>query len=321
MITTRVGELLHIKRPIIQGGLAYLARAPLAAAVSEAGGLGQITATTLADERQFRQEIRELRNLTDKPFGVNFALGHRPIDELLEVAFDEEVPAISLTGGNPQPYASAIVSRGIRLLVLTAGVRAAKNAEKLGADIIIAVGFEGGGHLGRDDIGTMVLTRKIVESVSVPVVASGGIGDGYGLVAALALGAEGIEMGTRFVATQECPAHLSYKERLVQLQENETRIIERSIGLPGRVVPSPYVDIVLSHEPAASPEELLPYVSGDKNRKAALEGEWESGFAWGGQVSGLILDIPSVQELLDRIEDEAMANWDRLSRIFGNRVL
>ncbi|WP_053960184.1 NAD(P)H-dependent flavin oxidoreductase [Sulfobacillus thermosulfidooxidans] len=316
MIQTRITELLHISRPIIQGGLAYLARAPLAAAVSEAGGLGQITATTLGNERELRQEIHEVRQRTTQPFGVNFALGHRPIDDLLDVAIEEQVPVISLTGGNPKPYARRITDAGIRLLVLTAGVRAAKNAESLGADIVVAVGVEGGGHLGRDDVGTMVLTRKIVESVKVPVVASGGIGDGYGLLAALALGAQGIEMGTRFVATKECPAHPSYKERLINTQENETRIIERSIGRPGRVLPSPYVETILAHEPASSLDELLPYISGDKNRAAALNGQWNEGFAWGGQVTGLISDIPSVQELLERMEEEALNMWKTLGKMF-----
>ncbi|SMC04471.1 NAD(P)H-dependent flavin oxidoreductase YrpB, nitropropane dioxygenase family [Sulfobacillus thermosulfidooxidans DSM 9293] len=318
MIQTRVTELLHIRRPIIQGGLAYLARAPLTAAVSEAGGLGQITATTLDDVGQLRQEIHEVRQRTNQPFGVNFALGHRPIDDLLDVAIEEQVPVISLTGGNPKPFARRIIDAGIRLMVLTAGVRAAKNAESLGADIVVAVGVEGGGHLGRDDVGTMVLTRKIVESVQVPVVASGGIGDGYGLLAALALGAQGIEMGTRFVATKECPAHPSYKDRLINTQENETRIIERSIGRPGRVLPSPYVETILAHEPASSIDELLPYISGDKNRSAALDGQWDEGFAWGGQVTGLITDIPSVAELLERMEDEALSMWTTLGKMFGH---
>ncbi|MCL5015651.1 MAG: nitronate monooxygenase [Firmicutes bacterium] len=314
---TRITELLHIRLPIIQGGLAYIARAPLAARVSAAGGLGQITATTLEDGEELRGEIRKVREMTDKPFGVNFAIGHRPIDDLVEVALEERVSAISLTGGNPKPYAPRIVDQGIPLIVLTAGVRAAKNAERLGASIVVAVGAEGGGHIGRDDTGTMVLTRKVVESVQIPVVASGGIGDGQGLVAALALGAEGIEMGTRFVATQECPVHPSYKERLIATNENETRIIERSIGLPGRVLPSPYVDTILAHEPAASVEELLPYVSGDKNRAAVLEGLWEQGFAWGGQVTGLISDIPSVQELMNRIEKQAEDAWNRIGSIMS----
>ncbi len=314
---TRLTELLHIQVPIIQGGLAYLARAPLAAQVSLAGGLGQITATTLEGPKELREEIRRVREITDKPFGVNFAMGHRPIDDLLEVALEERVSAISLTGGNPKPYAPRIVNQGIPLIVLVAGVRAARNAERLGASLVVAVGVEGGGHLGRDDTSTMVLTRRVVESIKIPVVASGGIADGQGLVAALALGAEGIEMGTRFVATTECPAHPSYKERLMATQENETRIIEKSIGLPGRVLPSPYVDTILAHEPKASLEELLPYISGDKNRAAALEGLWEEGFAWGGQVTGLIEDIPSVQELMTRIEKQAEAVWKRLNAIMG----
>ncbi|PSR37901.1 MAG: 2-nitropropane dioxygenase [Sulfobacillus thermosulfidooxidans] len=312
---TRLTTLCGIERPIIQGGLAYLARAPLAAAVSEAGGMGQITAATLGTPQALREEIRAVRRLTAKPFAVNFALGHQPIDALLEVALEEQVPAVSLTGGNPAPYAHRIKEARALFLVLTAGVRAAQKAEGLGADIIIAVGAEGGGHLGRDDVGTMVLTRRVVQSVQVPVVASGGIGDGRGLLAAMALGAEGIEMGTRFVATQECQAHLSYKQRLVQTPENQTVVIERSIGRPGRVLSSPYVDKILAQEQQVTQaEDLWPWVAGEKNAAAALNGDWDQGFAWAGQVTGLITDIPTVRQLLDRMEREAVDAWDQLNQ-------
>jgi NADH:quinone reductase (non-electrogenic) len=186
---TRVTEIFGIKYPIVQGGLAYLAYAELAAAVSNAGGLGQITAATLGTPEKLQEEILKVRALTNKPFGVNFAIAKHDnggkYQELLEVAIDEKVPVISLTGANPQPVFERIKGVNIRTLVLVAGVRQAQKAEELGADAVMAVGKEGGGHLGRDDISTMVLIPRVVDSVSIPVLASGGIGDGRGLLAAL----------------------------------------------------------------------------------------------------------------------------------------
>ncbi len=317
MIRTRLTSLLGLKLPIIQGGLAYLARAELAAAVSNAGGLGQITATTLDGPAELEREISRARSLTEKPFAVNFALGHRPIDDLLATALHAKVPIISLTGGNPAPYADRIIAAGTKLMVLVAGVRAAKKAESVGASVVIGVGFEGGGHLGRDDIGTMVLARRLVDVVGVPVVASGGIGDGRQLAAALALGAEGVEMGTRFVATQECVAHARYKEALLNHDIYETRVIERSLGRPGRVLPSPHVDAILEREAAsASVGELLPYISGQRNFDAAVEGRMEDGFAWAGQVIGLIHDIPRVADLMHRLEQEAKSAYAVLGSAF-----
>lgn len=308
---TKLTEVLGIERPIIQGGLAYLARAELAAAVSNAGGLGQITATTLGDIEELNKEIATVRNLTGKPFGVNFAIGHRPIDDLLAAALEARVPVISLTGGNPAPYAERILASGALLMVLVGGVRMAQKAETLGASVVIGVGVEGGGHLGRDDVGTMVLTRRLVETVTVPVVASGGIGDGRQLAAALALGASGVEMGTRFVATQECLAHPRYKEALIAHDIHETAVIERSIGRPGRTLPSPHVQSILAMEAQSLPiEQLLPYIGGEVNYAAAIHGRMEKGYVWAGQVAGLIHDIPHVKDLMDRLERDAKAGLE-----------
>lgn len=318
---TRLTEALGLSRPIIQGGLAYLARAELAAAVSAAGGLGQITATTLDGPDALQAEIAAVRARTDKPFGVNFALGHRPIDDLLAEALQAHVPVISLTGGNPAPYVDRIVGAGCQLMVLVAGVRAAQKAESLGASVIIGVGVEGGGHLGRDDVGTMVLTRRLVEAVDVPVVASGGIGDGHQLAAALALGAEGIEMGTRFVATAECAAHPRYKEALMARDIHETTIIERSIGRPGRTLPSAHVARIQAKEaehPAV--EDLLPLIRGELNQVSAIDGDMEGGYVWAGQVTGLIRDIPRVADLLERMEVEARGTWRELQSVFEENL-
>lgn len=302
---TRVTELLKIKYPIIQGGLAHLAYSNLAAAVSNAGGLGQVTAMSLSSPEKLRDEIQKVKKLTDKPFGVNFAIGQhgRPFSHYLDVAIEEEVPVISMTGGNPAPIFDQLKGVNVRKLVLVAAKRQAVKAEELGADAVMVVGQEGGGHLGRDDIGTFVLVPQVVDAVSIPVIASGGIGDGRGLMAALSLGAEGIEMGTRFVATKEC-VHASelYKNRLVEGTENDTVVIKRTIGAPARVIANSWSEKILEIEKQnGGYEQLKDYISGNANKKYIYEGKDHEGFAWAGQVMGLIKDIPSVEELFQRI--------------------
>ncbi|HLO01544.1 MAG TPA: nitronate monooxygenase [Symbiobacteriaceae bacterium] len=308
MLQTRLTQLLNLEVPIIQGGLAYLALADLCAAVANAGGLGQITAATLPDTDSFRAELQKTRRLTKKAFAVNLAMGFKKLEAFIDVALEEGVRCFTITGGNPEPYMKYIDERvtGAKKIILVAGVRAAQKAESLGADAVIAVGYDGGGHLGRDDIGTMALVPRVVDAVKIPVVASGGIMDGRGLVASLALGAEGIEMGTRFVAVQECQASQAYKDLLLQAKENETVIIERSIGRPARVLKTGGAQRVLEAEAAGTTlEDLLPLISGKVNALAAIEGDLEAGFVYAGQGVGLIEDLPTVQQLFDRITAEA----------------
>lgn len=307
--STRITDLLGIQIPIIQGGLAYLAYADLAAAVSNAGGLGQITAMSLSSPEKLREEIQKVRKLTDKPFGVNFAIGEhgRKFDHMLDVAIEEKVPVVSMTGGNPTPIFEQLEGTSIRKLVLVAARKQAVKAEKLGADAVMVVGHEGGGHLGRDDIGTMVLIPQVVDAVSIPVIASGGIGDGRGLMAALALGAEGIEMGTRFIATKECVhASEAYKNSLINSTENDTVIIKRSIGAPARTLKNSWTDKILEieHE-TPTYDSLKDYISGEANKRFIYDGQNEQGFGWAGQVTGLIHDVPAVKELFDRMMKEA----------------
>ncbi|NHM29637.1 NAD(P)H-dependent flavin oxidoreductase [Neobacillus terrae] len=316
---TRVTELLNIKYPIIQGGLAHLAYSELAAAVSIAGGLGQITAMSLNEPAELREEIRKVRKLTDKPFGVNFAIGQhgRPFEDFVNIAVEEKVPVISMTGGNPAPVFDLLKGSKAKKLVLVAARRQAIKAEQLGADAVMVVGQEGGGHLGKDDIGTMVLIPRVVDSVSIPVIASGGIGDGRGLMASLALGAEGIEMGTRFIATKEC-VHASevYKKLLIEGTESDTTIIKRSLGAPARAIASQWTNKILELESEnRGYEELKDYVSGKANKKLIYEGSLDEGFGWAGQVMGLINDIPSVAELFQRTIGEA----ERIRGKWGNR--
>lgn len=307
-LRTPFTERFGVRYPIVQGGLAHLAFAGLAAAVSNAGGLGQITAASFRTADELRAEIAAARALTARPFAVNFAIGHRPLDDLLDAALDAGVPAISLTGGNPEPLLRRVAGGDVRTLVLVASVRQAQKAESLGADAVIAVGQEGGGHLGRDDLGTIVLVPRVVDAVRIPVLASGGIGDARGLAAALALGAAGIEMGTRFVATQDCLAHAAYKDALVRATERDTVVIERSVGRPGRVLDTPGARRILDAEAtAAGIEELLPLIEGGVNRRGARDGDLAAGFVWAGQVIGLIDDLPTVAELIDRLVAGAAA--------------
>ncbi|OQP08154.1 2-nitropropane dioxygenase [Geobacillus sp. 46C-IIa] len=306
---TRVTELLGITYPIIQGGLAYLAYADLAAAVSNAGGLGQITAMSLESPERLREEIRKVKDKTDRPFGVNFAIGQhgRAFSHMLEAALYEGVRVVSVTGGNPAPFFEQLKGTGVKTLVLVAAVRQAVKAEELGADAVMVVGQEGGGHLGKYDTGTFVLIPKVVESVSIPVIASGGIADGRGLMAALALGAEGIEMGTRFIATKECVhAHPVYKEMIVNATEHDTVVIKRSLGAPGRAIANQWTEKILEIErQGGTYEDLKEYISGEANRRFIYEGKVDEGFAWAGQAIGLIRDIPSVAELFARMIGEA----------------
>ncbi|MBG9788334.1 NAD(P)H-dependent flavin oxidoreductase [Brevibacillus laterosporus] len=320
---TRITSLLTIMYPIVQGGLAHLAYAELAAAVSEAGGLGQITAMSLSSPDALRTEIQKVRTLTTKPVGVNFAIGQhdRPYEEMLDVAIEEGIGVISITGGNPEPLIRRTDGHGMKRLVLVSTVRQAQKAEAAGADAVMAVGQEGGGHLGRDDIGTLVLVPRVVDSVNIPVLASGGIGDGRGLLAALALGAEGVEMGTRFIATKECiHAHAAYKEALIQATEHDTTVIKRSLGNPARVVRTKGSEYISELEKqGVGYEGLREYISGWNNRRFIYEGDAEHGFGWAGQVVGLIHDVPTVQELFDRMMGDVNAFQTNMQKMFQGK--
>lgn len=302
---TRITQLLNIKYPIIQGGLAHLAYSELAAAVSNAGGLGQITAMSLEHPEQLRNEIHKIKNKTSNPFGVNFAIGQhgRSYESFLEVAIEEQVPVITMTGGNPEPLFKQLEGVNTKKLVLVAAKRQAEKAEELGADAVMVVGQEGGGHLGKNDIGTLVLIPQVVDAVNIPVIASGGIGDGRGLMAALSLGAEGIEMGTRFIATKECVhASENYKQMLVNGTENDTVVIKRTLGSPGRAIVNSWTKKILELEGNnADYNDLKNYISGKANKMFIYDGNIEEGFAWAGQVMGMIKDIPSVDELITRM--------------------
>ncbi|WP_027718191.1 NAD(P)H-dependent flavin oxidoreductase [Desulfovirgula thermocuniculi] len=320
---TRVTELLGIKYPIIQGGMQWLSRAEFAAAVSNAGGLGIITAATHPGKKELVEEIRKTRALTDKPFGVNISMlpevgpGDKTM-EYVEAVIEERVPVVETSGRSPEEFVPLLKKAGIKLLHKVPAVRYAKKAERIGADAVIIVGFECGGHPGMDDVTTMILTPKTVDSVSIPVIAGGGIADARGFVAALAMGAEGVVMGTRFVATTESLAHPKFKEWIVKAQETDTVIIQRSIRNAARVMKNAAAAKVLEMEArGASLEELLTVISGRVGRRALFEGDLEGGTFAIGQCVGLINEIKPVREVIEEIVHGAQEILSRLQKILA----
>jgi NADH:quinone reductase (non-electrogenic) len=312
-IETRVTRLLGIRYPIVQGGLARVAFADLAAAVSNAGGLGQIATAGLDTPERLRAEIRRCRAMTDRPFGVNFPIGRFDLTPMLEAALEEGVRVIALTAGNPAPYIRRCREAGATTLVLTAGPELARKAEAAGADMVATVGFEGGGHIGRTDETTMVMVPRVVAAVTIPVLASGGIATGAGLLAALALGAEGTEMGTRFVATEEAHAHPAYKAALAAAAPADTMLIKRSLGMPGRVLDSPYARRIVEAEAAGAPrEELVAMILGERNAVGTERGDLENSYVWAGQCVGLIGAVEPAGAVVRRMAAEAAEGMRRL---------
>ena len=311
MLKTRITEFFGIERPIVQGGLMWIARAELAAAVANAGGIGFMTALTYPEPEGLRAEIRKCRQLTDKPFGVNltFLPTLRPPDypAYIQVCIDEGVRFIETAGRNPEPYMEAIKAAGIRVIHKCTSVRHAIKAEKIGCDAVSIDGFEAAGHPGEDDVTSLILVPLTRDAVSLPIIASGGFADGRGLVAALGLGADGMNMGTRFVATREAPVHDQIKQALVAHNERDTRLIMRSLRNTERVMHNTTVDKVLEIEGRGNTriEDIIPYVSGMVGKEMLEDGDLEKGTLAAGQCMGLIRDIPSCRELLDRIMNEA----------------
>lgn len=310
MFKTRVTELLGIEYPIIQGGMQWVARAELVAAVSNAGGLGILSALTFLTPEELAIEIRRTKRLTDKPFGVNITLlpTLSPInyESYIDVVVKEGIKIVETAGRNPELYIERLKSAGIKVIHKCTAVRFARTAERLGCDIMSIDGFECAGHPGEADITSLILIPLTVDALNIPVIASGGFGDGRGLVAALALGAEGINMGTRFMATQEAPIHHKVKQWLIQASEEDTMLVIRSLRNTERVLRNPTAEKVAEMEKrGASLEELAPLISGKKGEELLRTGELEHGLLACGQVVGLIRHIPTVKEVIQSIISEA----------------
>jgi len=307
LFKTRITDLLGIKHPIIQGGMVYLSRAGLAAAVSNAGGLGIITSANLASKEEFRDEIRKVKSLTDKPFGVNINLApaQRPVDNAvyIDILISEGVRIVETSGRSPEPLMKQLKAGGVKVIhKAPGGVRFATVAEQVGCDAVAIIGYECGGHPGPDDVGSMVLIPATRAQVKIPLVAGGGIADAAGFVAALALGADGILMGTRFMATQECPAHPKFKEWLLRATETDVVVTQRSIRAPSHdLLNGPVRKVLELEKRGATLQELLAVTGGQNAQKVYFEGDTEAGIAECGQVVGLIHDIPTVKEVIDGI--------------------
>ena len=318
MFKTRVTEMLGIEYPIICGGLSFITRAEMAAAVSNAGGFGIITSAHLETPMALRDEIRKTKSLTDKPFGVNISMfpAVKPIPnrEFVEVIVEEGVKAVESSGvKSPAEYVPRLKEGKVILIHKAATVRHALKGQEVGADIVAIVGMENGGATGMEDVSTSVLVPALVDVAKVPVLAGGGFADGRGLIAALALGAEGVVMGTRFMATKECPIHPKYKEWLLKATERDTTLVMRSLQNTHRVLKSKATEELLKIEArGASLEEMLPIIGNEASKRVAFEGDFDAGQALAGEVVGLIHDIPTVKELIDRIIDEARVITQRL---------
>lgn len=317
---TRITELFNIKYPIIQGGMMWVGRAELAAAVSNAGGLGMITALTQPTPDDLRREIARCRELTDKPFGVNLTIlpsvSPPPYRQYRQAIIEMGVKIVETAGYKPQEHVEEFKAHGIKIIHKCTAVRHALSAERMGVDAISIDGFECAGHPGEDDIPGLVLIPAAADKVKIPMAASGGFADGRGLAAALALGADGINMGTRFCATQEAPIHEQVKQLLVKNNERDTRLIFRKFHNTARVAATDVADRVLELSAAADStfDDIAHLVRGAQGRKALETGNLDAGLIWAGQVQGLINDIPSCAQLLERIacEAEAIIN-DRLA--------
>jgi len=310
---TRITELLGTEYPIVQGGMMWVGTAELAAAVSNAGGLGIVTALSFPTPEALAKEIARCREMTSKPFGVNVtvlpSIKPPPYEEYLKVIIESGVKVVETAGRNPQPFMPAFKAAGIKVIHKCTSVRHALKAESIGCDAVSVDGFECAGHPGEDDVTNLVLIPAVAAKVSIPLLASGGIGNGYQMAAAFALGAEGINMGTRFVATQEAPVHENVKQAMVDADERQTTLIFRSLTNTVRVFDNKIAAEVLAIE--AQPGEtdfadIQPLVAGKRGNEEVLEGGDIDGGIWtAGMVMGLINDIPTCEVLLKRIVAEA----------------
>lgn len=298
MLNNTICQLLNIKYPILQGGMAWVATAELASAVSNAGGLGIIGAGHMPPDA-LRSEIQKTKALTNKPFGVNIMLMSPFVKEVIQVVIEERVPVITTGAGNPGEYIPAFKEIGSKVIPVVASVALAKRLERTGVDAVIAEGTESGGHVGT--VTTMALVPQIVDAVKLPVIAAGGIADARGMMAAFALGAQGVQIGTRFVVSEECIAHQKYKEAVIKAKERSTVVTGMSTGHPVRVLSNKLTrEYEEAEKRGATPEELDQMGAG-KLRAAAREGDTEYGSIMIGQIAGMMDEIKPVAKIIEDI--------------------
>lgn len=299
---TKITEMLGIEYPIIQGGMAWVAEHHLAAAVSEAGGLGLIGGASAPGE-VVREEIRKARELTKKPFGVNIMLLSPYADEVAKVVVEEGIKVVTTGAGNPEKYMQMWKEAGIKVIPVVASVALAKRMEKYGADAVVAEGTESGGHIGEQT--TMTLVPQVADAVSIPVIAAGGIGDGRGLAAAFMLGAEAVQMGTRFVVAKESIVHENYKQRVIKAKDIDSAVTGRTHGHPVRCLRNRMTREYVKLEQEGKSFEELEHLTLGALRKAVMEGDINDGTVMAGQIAGLISKEQTCKEMIEEIMAEA----------------
>ena len=320
MFKTRMTDVLGIEYPIQCGTMMWLSKPELVAAVADAGGLACIAAAIYPTKEELTEAIDQTRALTGKPFGVNVsmfpALMPRPPEEMIRTVIDAGVKILETAGRSPQPYREMISGAGMIHIHKCARVRDAVKADGLGVDIVSMVGTECGGHPSMEGVTSLILIPETAAKIQAPLIAGGGFGDGRTLVAALAMGAEGVNMGTRFLATRECPAHQAAKDKIVETPETGTVLVMQSIGNPSRAMRTPWTEKILEMEgQGATLEDLTPYISGKAGVSGWQAGNIDEGILPVGQVIGLIDDIPTVADLIKRILDEAVESRERLNKL------
>lgn len=298
MFKSKLCQLLNIKYPILQGGMAWVATAELAAAVSNAGGLGVLGAGHMPPEA-LRKEIQKTKSLTSKVFGVNIMLMSPFVKEVMQVVIDEKVQVVTTGAGNPGEYIPALKEIGAKVIPVVASVALAKRLERTGVDAIIAEGWESGGHVG--EVSTMALVPLVVDAVSIPVIAAGGIADSRGIVAACALGAAGVQIGTRFVASKECTAHDNYKQAVIKAKERSTVLTGVSTGHPVRVIANKLTREYLELERSGASEEELENLGAGKLRSAVVDGNVDYGSVMIGQIAGMVDEVKTVEEIMQEL--------------------
>ncbi|MDD3365379.1 MAG: nitronate monooxygenase [Syntrophomonas sp.] len=309
LIHTSICKLLDIQYPLIQGGMAWIAGGKLAAAVSEAGGMGTIGSGN-APASWLQEEIRTAREITSRHFAVNLVLTSPYLKENLELIIREKIPVVATGGGNPGPFMGMLKDAGIKVMPVVASVALARRLERLGADALVIEGVESGGHVG--EMTTMCLVPMVADEVKVPIIAAGGIADGRGVVAALALGAQGAQLGTRFICSLEANVHPAYQEKVIKVRDRSTVVCGTSTGHPVRAIQNSFTREYLKVEKAgADLEELIKLGSG-RYPLAAVEGDMDNGSILAGQVSGLVKKVQSSAEIVEEIMAEARAILEKL---------
>ena len=300
---TAITELLHIEYPIFQGGMAWVAEHTLAAAVSNAGGLG-IIASGGASCEYIWEEVHKAKQLTDKPFGVNVMLMNPEAEAIAKMLVEEQVSVVTTGAGNPEKYFPMWKEAGIKIIPVVASVGLARRMAKYGADALIAEGCESGGHIGEQT--TMSLVPQVVQAVDIPVLAAGGIGDGRGVAAAFMLGAEGVQVGTRFLLADETRIHENYKEKVAKAKDIDTQVTGRSTGHPVRLLRNPMIRKYLKLEAEGASAETLELLTLGSLRRAVVDGDLEEGSFMAGQIAGLINKRQTCREIIEEMMDEAL---------------